>query len=80
MATGTVTLLVDDATRHASDGVVMFGKLQIPEREATDLSDAGVVRRLVASGVSRLTAERIVAIERNVDEPSRARRRWQGRS
>ena len=63
-----------------SEDVVVFGKLAIPEREASELSDAAVVRRLVASGVSWLTAERIVSIERNAEPASRARRRAQSRS
>jgi hypothetical protein len=62
------------------DSVVLFGKLAIPEREAVDLSDDALVRRLVASGVSPLTAERIVSIERCAELPSRARRRPQSRA
>jgi hypothetical protein len=63
----------------ASEGDVLFGTLAIPEREAVELSDEAVVRRLVASGVSRLTAERIVSIERAAESPSRARSRPQSR-
>lgn len=43
------------------------------------LEDSAVVDRLVARGASRLTAERIVAIERGRAEPGRARRRPQSR-
>jgi hypothetical protein len=38
------------------------------------LSGPAEVERLVADGTSRLTAERIVAIERGLAEPGRARR------
>jgi hypothetical protein len=38
------------------------------------LGGAAAVERLVAGGASRLTAERIVAIERGLAEPGRARR------
>jgi len=38
------------------------------------LSGADAVERLVADGTSRLTAERIVAIEHGLAEPGRARR------
>lgn len=55
--------------------MIVFGKLEISEQEADEMSDAAVVRRLVASGVSQLSAERIVEVERSTDEPSRARRR-----
>jgi hypothetical protein len=39
----------------------------------------GLVQRLVAEGASRLTAERIAAIERGDAEPGRARRHPQSR-
>jgi hypothetical protein len=55
--------------------LVVFGALEIPESEADDLSDAAIVRRLVAGGASHLTAERIVELGRSAEEPSRARRR-----
>jgi hypothetical protein len=50
-----------------------FGELEIPEHEARWLSDEAVARRLVATGVSRLTAARVVEITRGKDEPGRAR-------
>jgi hypothetical protein len=39
------------------------------------LTDEELVHLLVAAGASRLTAERIVSIERGRDEAGRARRR-----
>jgi hypothetical protein len=48
-------------------------EIQIAIREMTALSNAMVVARLVDQGVSRLTAERIVEIEREACEPGRAR-------
>jgi hypothetical protein len=54
------------------------------EREHSDpdrnhLEDSALVDHLVAGGASRLTAERIVAIERGEAEPGRARRHVQAR-
>jgi hypothetical protein len=54
--------------------VTLFGKLEIPDAEAKRLTRTAIVERLVANGSSRLTAERIVAIERGEAEASRARR------
>jgi len=48
-------------------------EIQIEVREMKALSNAMVVARLVDRGVSRLTAERIVEIERSRAEPGRAR-------
>ena len=42
------------------------------------LSDAMIVERLVESGISRLSAERIVEVNRGENEPGRARRHAQG--
>jgi hypothetical protein len=55
-------------------GVTRLGRLELPAREARGLTDEELVRRLVASGHSRLAAERIVEIERGPAEPTRARR------
>jgi hypothetical protein len=52
-----------------------FGRLEIPDAEANRLSNEQLVERLVDQGCSRLTAERIVAIERGDGEATRARRR-----
>jgi hypothetical protein len=48
-------------------------EIQLAVREMKALSDAMVVERLVDRGVSRLSAVRIVEIERNACEPGRAR-------
>jgi hypothetical protein len=58
-------------------GVTLFGVLEIPNSELRYLSNAMIVERLVASGVSRLSADRIVAVQRGDDEPGRARRHGQ---
>jgi hypothetical protein len=54
--------------------VARFGTLILSQAEAKRLHRLARVERLVASGASRLTAERIVAIERGEAEPGRARR------
>ena len=51
-----------------------FGKLEIPDAEAKQLTRTAIVERLVESGCSRLTAERIVAIAQGKAEIGRARR------
>ena len=48
-------------------------EIQLVVREMKELSNARVVERLVDRGVSRLSAERIVEIERSTAEPGRAR-------
>jgi hypothetical protein len=53
--------------------VSRFGRIEIPDADAMTLSDAAIVERLVAGGASRLTAQRIVAIERGEAETGRAR-------
>jgi hypothetical protein len=60
------------------DGVTLFGGLEIADSELRFLSDAMIVERLVDSGVSRLSAERIVEVQRGDIEPGRARRHAQG--
>ena len=54
-------------------GMTRFGKLEIPSVEARRLTDSAIVARLVATGVSRLTAARLVEITRGNEEPGRAR-------
>lgn len=53
-----------------------FGKVEISAADVKALSN---VEQLVARGASRLTAERIVAIERGDAEPGRARPHTQAR-
>lgn len=50
-----------------------LGKIEIADADMRSLSSAALVERLVASGASRLTAERFVAIERGSAEAGRAR-------
>jgi hypothetical protein len=59
-------------------GVTLFGTLEIANSELRWLSNATIVERLVESGVSRLSAERIVEVRRGEVEPGRARRHAQG--
>ena len=54
--------------------VTLLGKLEIADPEMRFLTSSVLVDRLVARGVSRLTAERMVEIERGPAEPGRARR------
>jgi hypothetical protein len=62
------------APEAENDGVKLFGNLEIAHSEVHWLSSAMIVERLVDSGVSRLSAERIVAVQRGEVEPGRARR------
>jgi hypothetical protein len=48
-------------------------EIQLAVKEMKALSNAVVVECLVDRGMSRLSAERIVAIERGAVEPGRAR-------
>jgi hypothetical protein len=56
------------------DGVTLYGTLEIANSELRWLSEAMIVMRLVESGISRLSAERIVEVKRGEIEPGRARR------
>jgi hypothetical protein len=85
MATGTVSGFHDarrdglidpaagDTGAVTAEHVVRFGALELTDGEAKHLTDSSIVNRLVESGLSRLSAERIVAVERNNAEPGRAR-------
>jgi hypothetical protein len=66
------------ALEEKRHGVTTFGKLEIADSEVNWLSNAMIVQRLVESGVSRLSAERIVAVQRDEVEPGRARRHTKG--
>ena len=59
--------------------VSAFGKLVIPTAEANRRTDGEIISRLVESGVSRLSAARIVEVQRGGAEASRARRHTKGR-
>ena len=52
---------------------MQIGKLELSDREVKTLSDEAIATRLVESGVTRLTAEKLVAIARGKNEPGRAR-------
>jgi hypothetical protein len=58
---------------------VCFGELELTKAEAEELSDAAIVERLVDTGHSRLTAARIVEVERGEGELGRARPHKTGR-
>jgi hypothetical protein len=60
-----------------AEGVTLFGALGIANSELRLLSDEMIVERLVDSGISRLSAARIVAVQRGGVEPGRARRHSQ---
>jgi hypothetical protein len=59
------------------EGFTLFGTLEIADSELRLLTDAMIVERLVASGVSRLSAARIVDVQRGDAELGRARRHSQ---
>jgi hypothetical protein len=63
----------------ANTDVACFGRIELAEVDVKRLSSAALVDRLVASGISRLSAERMVAIERENAEPGRARTHVQAR-
>lgn len=50
-----------------------IGKVEIEEGDLRWMSNTELVARLVAGGVSRLTAERFIAIERGAEKAGRAR-------
>jgi hypothetical protein len=57
--------------------IVHHGEETVSSEDAAEAT--GLVQQLVAEGASRLTAERIAAIERGDAEPGRARRHPQSR-
>jgi hypothetical protein len=57
----------------ATEGVDLLSVLAISRAEARALGRRELVERLVENGSSRLTADRIVALELGADEPGRAR-------
>ena len=59
--------------------MAQYGRVEIPDAEFARLDDAAFVARLIERGVSRLTAYRILAVERGSSEPGRARPHAQGR-
>jgi hypothetical protein len=59
--------------------VVRFGRVDIGEAELKALTSSALIDRLIAGGISRLSAERIAAIERGNAERGRARAHAQSR-
>jgi hypothetical protein len=59
-------------------GFARFGPTDMTEADKSS-GAAVLIERLVASGVSRLSAERMVSINSGSAEPSRARARMQSR-
>ena len=57
--------------------IARFGGVEMTERELSMLSSSALADRLVDNGISRLSAERMVAIEREGAEAGRARRHAQ---
>jgi hypothetical protein len=74
-----VSMAARNVTLVDSPDVVRFGGVVMSEGEFRRLTDAALIDRLVAGGISRLSADRIVAIERGTAEPSRARTHSQAR-
>jgi hypothetical protein len=58
--------------RRLADGS-SSARLEISETDMRELSSAVLIGRLVKRGVSRLTAERFIAIQRGEAVPGRAR-------
>ena len=58
---------------------VLLARIALSDSEAKTLTDDDLVRRLVDSGVSRLTGQRLVELGRGSAEPGRARRHSQSR-
>jgi hypothetical protein len=63
----------DERERDVRLGNGGLGGLRLSDSELSRLRDWEVVDLLVEAGSSRLTAERMVAIERGNAEPGRAR-------
>jgi hypothetical protein len=61
-----------------SPGFARFGPTDITEADMKNSGAAVLIERLVAGGISHLSAERMLAIKRGA-EPSRARTRLQSR-
>ena len=62
-----------------SPGFARFGPTDITEADMKNFDAAVLVERLMAGGISRLSAERMVAINSGSAEPGRARSHMQSR-
>jgi hypothetical protein len=63
----------DERERKAELANSQLGALNLSELQLSRLRDWEIAELLVAAGFSRLTADRMVAIERGEAEPGRAR-------
>jgi hypothetical protein len=65
----------DDRTHANPDGpfAALLARLELSADDAERLTDDEVILRAVDAGMSRLTAERILALERGSDDPAGAR-------
>jgi hypothetical protein len=70
---GLLALEQAEAPASAGLGNGQFGSLELSDSQAIRLRDWELVDLLVEAGSSRLTAERMVEIERGKAEPGRAR-------
>ncbi len=70
---------MDAGLRRTNAKAARFDTAGVSEVEVNMLAVADPVERLVAGGISRLSAERIVEIEQGSAEPGRARRHTQAR-
>ena len=78
---GTISILenISYSPLPAVQTTIHFGKLELSAAQASAMSNAAIVAMLVASGTSRLTAERIVEVERDGADAGRARAHLQSR-
>lgn len=58
---------------ETAEPAVCFGELEFTQAEADNLSDTSIVERLVETGVTRLTATRMVELGRGDAQLGRAR-------
>jgi hypothetical protein len=68
-----------DGSPLVATGVMRFGRVEVSEADLKELSRSVLIDRLTAGGLSRLSAERIIAIERGLAERGRARAHMQAR-
>jgi hypothetical protein len=68
-----------DAPAVAEPYGALLAQLALSDAEAKTLTDEELVRRLVDSGLSRLTGQRLVELGRGSAEPGRARLHAQSR-
>jgi hypothetical protein len=73
-ALGQLALKQGEAAASAGLASSQFGSLSLTDLQLSRLRDWEVVDLLIEAGSSRLTAERMVEIERGEAEPGRARR------